>query len=166
MIERLGNVLLGELSNSVHPAQGMIVEAVSCGIAAHLLRSYNAFDHATADNLNVLTPRTLAAVTSYVDDHLEETIGLGELAAVAGVSRFHFGRMFKRSTGLTPMAYVERSRVQRAQELIRSAEHRLSEVALAVGFADQSHFTRRFHRLIGCTTRGVCERLRRSCSFN
>lgn len=151
VIERLSGVLLGELSSSAHPAQRMIVESISCGIATHLLRSYNAFDHATADNLPVLPPQTLTAITCYIEDHMEETIGLVELAAIAGVSRFHFTRIFKRSTGLTPMAYVERSRVRRAQELIRAAEHRLSEVALAVGFADQSHFTRRFHRLTGRT---------------
>jgi AraC family transcriptional regulator len=80
-----------------------------------------------------------------------EPIGLGELAAIAHVSRFHFTRLFKRSTGLTPMAYVERSRIRQAQDLLRMAELPLSEVALVVGFADQSHFTRRFHRHVGCT---------------
>ncbi len=151
VIERLARILIEELSNAAHPVQAMIVSSVSCALAAHLLRSYNAFNPKFVDDLAVLSPRKLSEIECYIHEHMEETIGLSELAEIAGVSRFHFARIFKRSTGLTPMAYVERSRVLRAQELIKSAEHRLAEVALAVGFADQSHFTRRFHRLIGCT---------------
>jgi AraC family transcriptional regulator len=151
VIERLARILLEELSHAAHPAQAMIVSSVSCALAAHLLRSYNAFDPKFADGLSVLSRRKLSEIECHINEHIEETIGLSELAEIAGVSRFHFARIFKRSTGLTPMAYVERSRLLRAQELIKAAEHRLAEVALAVGFADQSHFTRRFRRLIGCT---------------
>ncbi|WP_226797695.1 helix-turn-helix transcriptional regulator [Cupriavidus necator] len=69
---------------------------------------------------------------------------------MAKVSRFHFARMFKRSIGETPMAYVERVRLLRAREMIRSGDYPLALVATLVGFADQSHFGRGFKRHFGC----------------
>jgi AraC family transcriptional regulator len=98
-----------------------------------------------------LGTRALAAVIGYIDAHLEEPVRLSELARLTNVSRFHFCRLFRRSTGLSPMAYLERSRVERAQRLIGQGRLSLAEIALEVGFADQSHFTRRFQRHSGCT---------------
>jgi AraC family transcriptional regulator len=98
-----------------------------------------------------LPARVLADVLDYINEHLSDPIGLAELAKTANVSRFHFTKLFKMSTGCSPMVYLERLRIRRAQELIRSGEMRLADVALATGFADQSHFTRRFHRHTGYT---------------
>jgi AraC family transcriptional regulator len=151
IIESLSKLLLGELDRPSHPAQRLIVEATSHALAAHLLRSHNAFEAPSAEQISVLGAGTLANITSYIEEHLGGSIGLAELAAIARVSRFHFTRLFKRSTGLTPMAYVERSRIRQAQVLLKMAELPLSEIALVVGFADQSHFTRRFHRHVGFT---------------
>ena len=53
--------------------------------------------------------------------------------------------------GLPPTRYLERLRVERAKEMIHSSDLPLVQIALAVGFADQSHFTRRFRRWVGCT---------------
>jgi transcriptional regulator GlxA family with amidase domain len=98
-----------------------------------------------------LSARALAAIARHIDAHMDESIGVSALADLANLSRSHFSRMFKRSMGLTPMAYVERSRVQRARGLIMEGRLSLAEIALECGFADQSHFTRRFHRQAGCT---------------
>jgi AraC family transcriptional regulator len=70
---------------------------------------------------------------------------------VVNVSRFHFTRLFKRSTGLTAISFVEQCRIRRAQALISETDLPLAHIALMTGFADQSHFTRRFHRHVGCT---------------
>lgn len=150
-IELFSGILLGELDKPPHPAQALLVDSVSFALAAHLLRNYNAFDAAINDRLPALAPKTLARIVSYVEDHMGAPIGLAELAAIAGVSRFHFTRLFKSSTGSTPMAYVERMRIARAKDLIREGRLVLADIALVVGFADQSHFTRRFHRHAGCT---------------
>jgi AraC family transcriptional regulator len=150
-IESFSKLLLGELDRPRHPAQALIVDATSCALAAHLLRDYNGFDTPLAEQMPALGARILANITSYIEEHMGEPIRLAELAAIAHISRFQFTRLFKRSTGLSPMAYVERSRIQRARDLLKMADLPLSEIALAVGFADQSHFTRRFHRHVGCT---------------
>jgi AraC family transcriptional regulator len=98
-----------------------------------------------------LGPNFLSEVIAYIEDHTDTQIRLDELANIAGVSRFHFSRLFKKTTGKSPMVYVAQSRIRKAQQLILSGKSTLAEVALMVGFADQSHFTRQFQLYAGCT---------------
>lgn len=149
--EYLAQILMAELKQTPHPAQRLIVDHVSGAVAAHLLRKYNAFDVSEAEALPSLTRPELDRITGYIENNLDHMISLGELAAIVNVSRFHFARLFKQSTGMTAIAYVERCRIDRAMTLISETDISLAEVALATGFADQSHFTRRFLRLTGCT---------------
>jgi AraC-like DNA-binding protein len=100
-----------------------------------------------------LPPAVLRRVEDYIDSHLSETVDLPVLAGVAGLSVFHFAREFKRSTGVAPHHYLLRKRVERAKRLLGRAELSLSEVALAAGFSDQSHLTRRFRQIAGTTPR-------------
>jgi AraC family transcriptional regulator len=84
-------------------------------------------------------------------DHIQKHIALDELSHVAGVSRFHFGRLFRASTGMTPMRYLESCRIELARKLLRERILSMAEIAIAVGCADQSHFIKRFRRHAGCT---------------
>ncbi|WP_322012215.1 AraC family transcriptional regulator [Paraburkholderia sp. J12] len=151
VIGNIAQLLMIELEREAHPAQRLIVDQVSNALAAHLLRHYNAFDPVESRDLSALSKVELARLTEYIEDNLDRPIGLVELAAIVNVSRFHFTRLFKRSTGMTAIGYVEQCRIRRAQTLILETTLPLSEIALATGFADQSHFTRRFHRHVGCT---------------
>jgi len=151
VIERLALVLLSELDREPHPAQALIFDQVSCALAAHLLRSYNAFEVAPDQRARSLGPADLARLTEFIESNIERTITLADLAERANVSRFHFARLFKRSTGMTAISFVEQCRIRRAKSLILETKLPLAEVALMTGFADQSHFTRRFQRQLGCT---------------
>ncbi len=148
-IEHFSRLLLAELVKRPHPSQPMIAEAVSYGLVAHLLRDYNAFGSPKAGLRVTASSRAIGSVIDYIESHLDEPVSLAGLADIARVSRFHFLRIFKQSTGFTPMAYLERSRIRKAQELLQAGKLSLSDVALAVGFADQSHFIRRFRRHVG-----------------
>jgi AraC family transcriptional regulator len=88
-------------------------------------------------------------VREFIEAHLEENLSVPALAAVAGLSKFGFARAFKQSVGMTPHEYVVQCRVRRAQELLASTD--LLEIAIAVGFADQSHCARRFREHVGMT---------------
>jgi AraC family transcriptional regulator len=102
----------------------------------------------------LLAQHKLRAVLEYIHEHLDAELSLYHLAGVAQVSLFHFARLFKNSTGLPPHQYVIAQRVERAKELLRQRDILpLAEIAVESGFADQSHFTRQFKRLVGVTPR-------------
>ena len=92
----------------------------------------------------------VAMARQRLDEVPEAPVTLAELAGLSGVSRFQLLRGFARETGITPHAYLLQRRVRLARQLL-VAGHALSEVALAAGFADQSHMTRAFHRQFGVT---------------
>jgi AraC-like DNA-binding protein len=86
---------------------------------------------------------------AYIEANLGSKISTRELADLVAFSKSHFSRAFKRSLGATPMAYVANRRVERAKVMMTSTREPLSEIALACGFADQSHLTRSFRRCVG-----------------
>lgn len=91
----------------------------------------------------------LSRVRAYIEQHLGERISLEDLARQAGISRFHFARQFRQSTGESPMAYLRRVRIEHSLRMLISRDITIAEVAARLGFADQSHFTRIFARLVG-----------------
>ncbi|MGY2051609.1 helix-turn-helix domain-containing protein [Methylobacterium sp. JK268] len=96
-----------------------------------------------------LAPRQLARVTDHMRDRLADDLSLGELAAMAGLSRSQFCRAFRGSTGTTPHRWLTEARIQRAKELMSGTDLPLASIAHATGFADQSHFTTVFRRWAG-----------------
>jgi AraC-like DNA-binding protein len=100
-----------------------------------------------------LAPRILRRVKEHIDAHLDSALNIGELAASVGMSGSHFSRSFFRSVGLTPHRYVMRRRLTRAHDLLVQTDLAMAEVALATGFADQSHFCRRFREFTGLPPR-------------
>jgi AraC family transcriptional regulator len=78
-------------------------------------------------------------------------INLRELAAIAGLSRFHFSRQFKLAFGVTPMRFLENERVSRAKAMIREGRLKFSDIAMVLGYSEHSHFTRRFKARMGVT---------------
>jgi len=100
-----------------------------------------------------ISPSAVRRVKEHVEAHLSENVDLAQMAGVAGLSVFHFAREFRQATGVTPHDYLTRRRVERAQELLVASGLHLSEIALAVGFFDQSHMARHFRRILGTTPR-------------
>jgi AraC-like DNA-binding protein len=96
-----------------------------------------------------LSPSTLRRIREYVDAHLDQNIALESLAATADLSLYHFARTFKQSEGTTPHAFVLERRLAKARDLLTATDLPLSEIAFAVGFADQSHLARRFRQIVG-----------------
>jgi transcriptional regulator GlxA family with amidase domain len=101
-----------------------------------------------------LPPRALRRVREFIEAHLEENISVQALADIAGLSMCHFARAFKQSEGVPPHDYLVQCRVRRAQQLLADTDLPLSEIAVAVGFADQSHCARRFREHFGLTPSG------------
>jgi transcriptional regulator of acetoin/glycerol metabolism len=100
-----------------------------------------------------LSTGAMSRVREYMEVHLNESIDLGMLAGVAGLSMHHFARQFKQSAGVTPHHYLTQKRVERAQEMLVQTDLSLAEIAYAAGFSDQSHLARHFRYMLGTTPR-------------
>jgi AraC-like DNA-binding protein len=98
-----------------------------------------------------LSPGIMRRVREYIGTHLGENIDLAKLASVAGLSMFHFAREFKRSAGITPHHYLVQKRVEKAQHMLAYTDLTLAEIAVAIGFTDQSHLARHFRQMFGTT---------------
>ncbi len=96
-----------------------------------------------------LAASVLRRIRAYIDAHIGEHISLDDLARQAGISRFHFARQFRLTTGESPMGYLRRVRIERSKSILQSRETTIAEIAATLGFSDQSHFTRTFGRLVG-----------------
>jgi AraC family transcriptional regulator len=144
IIEHIGAIFRAELNRASHPAQDMIIESMAIALCAHLLRSYTNAVGIEERPTSSVDVAAVGRAVAYIEDNPDRAISLRELAGVAGLSRFHFSRVFKQQLGLSPARYVERARIEQAKALIVTAEMSLANIAQAVGFADQSHFSRRF----------------------
>ena len=100
-----------------------------------------------------LPPRVLRRVCDHIDANIEQRISVEALAKLADLSVWYFARAFKQSVGVTPHSYLIRRRVERTLELLSGTELSLSEIALAAGFADHSHCTRRCRQHVGMSPR-------------
>jgi AraC family transcriptional regulator len=94
----------------------------------------------------------------YIEANLAAKVGLEEMANVVTLSKSHFSRAFKCSLGSSPMAFVAARRVERAKLMMTSTRERLTDIALACGFSDQSHLNRHFRRVVG-TSPGLWRRM-------
>jgi AraC family transcriptional regulator len=134
--ESLANVLVVQLIRQMSNRKGSIGQGsngVIRGSGGRLARS------------------VLRAVEEYIHAHLDQNVALADLAEVAHLSEFHFARLFKQTTGLSPHQFVIHQRIERAKRLIAAGRLSLAQIAIDVGFSDQSQLNRHFKRLVGVT---------------
>jgi AraC-like DNA-binding protein len=91
----------------------------------------------------------LRRARDHIDRHYQMALNLDRLAGIAGVSKFHFARSFEATYGETPIRYLTRRRIERAQDLLRVANLTVTEVCMLVGFASLGSFSSRFTQLVG-----------------
>lgn len=93
--------------------------------------------------------RHLRRARDHIDRHYAQPLDLDVLAGVACVSRAHFARAFRATYGQTPIRYLTRRRIERAQDLLRVANLTVTEVCMLVGFSSLGSFSSRFSQLVG-----------------
>lgn len=91
----------------------------------------------------------LRRARDHADRHFAEPLDLAALAEVAGLSKYHFHRLFAATYGRTPATYVSERRIERAQDLLRATNLTVTEVCFAVGFASLGSFSSRFRQIVG-----------------
>lgn len=141
-------------------ANSLFVDQVCLAVCAHLVGHYGGQRSAHSPAVRGLSPAMVARAKALLASHVAETLSIHDLAHACGLSRSHFGKAFKMATGLTPHAWRQHYRVERAKSLLQGQEVDLAGIAALCGFADQSHFNRTFARLVGDTP-GNWRRMRR-----
>ncbi|MCW2718550.1 MAG: AraC family transcriptional regulator [Pseudonocardiales bacterium] len=129
----------------------LMVESLSCQLSVHILRRHAHVLFRERGGTDGLTFQQDRAVRDYIHQHLGESISLADLATEVGLSRFHFARRFRATTGTPPHEFVIRERVDRARMMLERSNTPLLDIACACGFADQSHMTREFKKRVGVT---------------
>lgn len=154
----LFQALAGMLEEKV-PASSPRVAAMATLMIAHLLEKYATVAAGKPGDFGGLPIGKLRRIEHFIGGHMSEELSLEILAAEAGLSPFHFSRVFKRTTGMTPLQFVTRERIARAQQLIRETSRSLIDIGLEVGYSSPSHFAQVFRRQVGVTPTGFRSRL-------
>jgi AraC-like DNA-binding protein len=114
-------------------------------------RDHEARPELSRAKVNALPKWRLRRVEQHIAAHFERSISLSELAGVAGLSRMHFAAQFRAATGSRPREYLLNHRIEQAKSLLTTSDRPLAEIALAVGFSTQAHFSTVFKRISGET---------------
>lgn len=129
-------------------------EKVSCGQMIGLLSCLTSFCESQTEERESF----IDGLRKQLELFPEIPLSLDEMAEAVYISKYHFIRSFKQEIGLTPHQFQIQNRIRKAQRLL-SQTGTIAEVALAVGFYDQSHFVKQFEKIVGLTPAGY----RRSC---
>ncbi len=120
-------------------------------LAAHLLQHYCVRKGSIRSDNGGLPNYKLRRAIAYIQDHLDQNLSLTEIAAEVSMSQYHFSRLFKHSMGTSVHQYVIRCRVECAKQLLLQHDLSVTEVAFQVGFANPSHLSHHFKRIVGVT---------------
>jgi len=114
-------------------------------ISAYFIKNYSDYQDIISGNRStILSDEMVDSVNEYIQSHLYDDISIDSLAFNTGLSRFYFLREFKKATGITPYQYILKFKLEKAVELLLKSDKPIIEIALNLGFTDQSHFTRTF----------------------
>ncbi|MGQ9368148.1 helix-turn-helix domain-containing protein [Azospirillum sp. ST 5-10] len=147
-----GLMVVGELAQAVAEGRSdLSLEEAGCLLAARFVAVLAGPDRRPP--LRAADRRRAVEAALWLDAHADEAVDLARIAGKAGLSPFHFLRLFARALGVTPHQYLVRCRLRRAARLLLDDDRPVTDVAYDVGFGDLSNFVRSFHRAAGVSPR-------------
>jgi AraC family transcriptional regulator len=157
-VDKLVDPRLGTLLGAVNeeriagfPSGRLFLDSVEQALAVALVKGYAVRHYSVQTQRGGLGCARVRRIKEFVDARIEDELTLCEMAQAVQLSTAHFSRMFRESTGESPHRFVLRHRVERAKEMLRAAETRVLDVAVACGFKTQQHFARAFRQMCGVT---------------
>jgi AraC family transcriptional regulator len=135
----------------------LLIDSLKTTLAIHLLRNYCTTQPKLSSYADGLSKLKLQQVREYINEHLHQDVKLSEIAAIAQMSQYHFLRLFKQSMGITPHQYILQCRIDKAKYLLQHSKLSIADIAIRVGFCDQSHLTRYFKRIVGVTPKQLLQ---------
>ena len=149
LVLQIGLAIKNALQNNPSGSR-LYAQTMVNALSVHLLQHYSARKPKIKEYTNGLSKRQLNRIIEYIRNNLDKNLGLNELANLLHISPHYFCYLFKQSMKMSPHQYVIQTRVDRAKELLLMG-YTIAQVALMVGFANQSHLNRHFKKLIGIT---------------
>jgi AraC-like DNA-binding protein len=141
--------LFREEAAGQQPGHDLLIESLSITIVGRLLSAILRPREAAAPEPTGVSHRGISAAADFIREDITRDYSLAEVAAVAGMSPYHFIRIFKTQLGKAPHEYLTGLRIARACELLRSSTANITEVCFACGFASPSHFAAVFRQQVG-----------------
>ncbi len=149
VVAHLGSVLLPAFQRPSE-ASTLFIDHITLALFTHLSASYGgAGAGAAAVAKGGMTRLQANRAKDFLAAHCADDISLLDAARACGLSRSHFTRAFRVAIGLTPHQWLQRYRVDEAKRLLLKPGTSIADIASTCGFADQSHLTRVFSRLVG-----------------
>ncbi|MEM6613819.1 MAG: AraC family transcriptional regulator [Cyanobacteria bacterium P01_C01_bin.72] len=150
-IEQLAMMLRDELYRGQNGAGQLYIDSLANALVVNVLRDYSVTQPQIAVYPGGLSDRQLIRVIEFIQDNLDRSIKLEDLATHLGISKFHFSRLFKKSLGISPHQYVMQQRIELAQELLSKSNLLISDIALECGFSSHAHLDKYFCNFVGMT---------------
>jgi AraC family transcriptional regulator len=157
-VGRLVDARVGALAAAVNaervagfPNGRLFLDSVEQALAVALVKGYAVQRRSVQTHRGGLGSARLRRIKEFVDARIDDELTLCEMAQAVELSPAHFSRMFRKSTGETPHQFFLRQRVERAKEMLRSADGRVLDVAVACGFKSQQHFAQAFRNVCGAS---------------
>ena len=148
VLHHLTLALLPALENPDY-ASSLFVDYIALAFRAHVAHTYGGIRQPAKPNRGGLAPWQERRAKEIIMAELDRDVSLDRLAAECQLSRTHFARAFRQTTGMPPHRWLLARRVDKAKDLLSQSPTALADIALACGFADQSHFTKVFTRMVG-----------------
>jgi len=150
VIEHIGWTIKADIDSNLTGGR-LLRDGLGVALAARLLQRHYRGSLPMREVRGGLSHTKLERVIAHIEDNLASKLSLPGIAEIAGMSVSHLKTLFRNSTGVPVYEYVLRRRVERAQLLLRNQRFSIAEIALATGFAHQSHLARHMHRILGYT---------------
>ncbi len=157
-ITRMARAIASEISRE-QLGRAAMLDALVRQLVIHLLRcqlTVRKSDHIELSRAGPVDRRLRRAI-EFMHDNFGRELALEEIASSAYLSEYHFARLFKQITGVTPHVYLANLRLERARKLLAETALAISEIAAMVGYQSQSHFTKMFKSVTGVTPRAYRE---------
>lgn len=134
-----------------YPPSGLLIRGRAQALAVHVAREYTVPTESSRGEASSLPGFKLRGITDWMSAHLADEFSLSRLADQAGMSEFHFNRVFKRATGIPPSQYQIKLRLDAARRLLRESTRSVITIANEVGYSNPSHFAQLFRKETGLT---------------
>ncbi len=158
-LQQIGNAILTECQEGF-PSGRLYGESLAMALTSRLVNNYSVRHIHSVDTTHGLPSWHLRKVIDFIERNIDTDLGLEDLANLAGFSEFHFSRMFKKSTGVTPHRYVTERRIACAKELLLRTQLPIKDISNQLGFGDQAHLSTAFKRVTGTTPKRFREQHR------